>query len=193
MSSEHAARAASLPVPAPTSRLKAWSLTPRQKKSVLALHIGVSVGLFGIYAALFILGTIAATAADPAPAAAAYEAMGMLRVVIPFGAAGVLLTGVILGLGTTWGLVKHYWIVTKLALTAVVVPVSVLIFFPSLQRAIADARATPLSGAAQTDESLVLLAATGTVVLLLAAATAIAVFKPWGAIGRTNRTATVTG
>ena len=49
---------------------------------------------------------------------AAYLAMHVTTwfVIVPLSLAA-LLTGIVQSLGTTWGLFRHYWIVTKLLLT----------------------------------------------------------------------------
>ena len=94
------------------------------------------MGLLGIYAAMLTLGTVAATTADLETAGAAYRSMGILRGVIPPAAVGALVTGVILAVGTSWGLFTHYWVVVKLALTVAALPVSILIVFPAVRHAI---------------------------------------------------------
>ena len=101
-----------------SSRPNGWSLSPGQRKLALAAHIVVSVGLLGISAAMLVLGTVAAATPDSGTSRAAYLAMGIFtRGVIQPAAVGALVTGLILSLGTKWGLLEHYWIVAKLALT----------------------------------------------------------------------------
>ncbi len=165
-----------------------WSLSPRRKKAVLAAHIVVSVGLLGIYAAMLLLGAVAATTPDPETSSAAYRSMGVLRGTVPPGAVGVLATGVVLALGTSWGLFKHRWVVVKLALTLAALPVSILVVFPAVRQAIdATSRAAPLAVPDSGGAPLVLIAASGAIVLMLGAATVIAVYKPWGTIARGRR------
>jgi hypothetical protein len=163
------------------SRPTGWSLSPGQRKLVLSAHILVSVGLLGIYAAMLILGTVAALTPDLQTSHAAYRSMGIFtRGVIPTGAVGVVATGVILALGTNWGLFKHYWVVAKLGLTAAVLPVSIFVVFPSVRQAItATSAGAPEPGGWAT----LLVVASGANVLMLAAAAVIGVYKPWGAIG----------
>jgi hypothetical protein len=184
----HALRERGLGVSEPPTRPPRWRLSPRQRKAVLAAHLVVSVGSLGIYAAMLLLGTAAAATAVPGTASAAYRAMGILKAAIPPAAGGVLITGVILALGTSWGLFKHYWVVAKLVLTGVILPLSVLVVFPSIQRTIAaTARATALPAADLGSAPLLLIAASGAIVLMLGAATFIAVYKPWGMIARRRR------
>ncbi len=158
-----------------------WRMSPSQRKLVLAAHVVISVGLFGVYAAMLVLGIAGATAADRESSSSAYRAMGILKNLVPPGAIGVVLTGVVLSLGTSWGLFKHLWVVVKLVLTVAALPISILLVFPAIQRAISD----PASESAP----LTLLVATGLVALSLGAATTIAVYKPWGLVarGRQNR------
>jgi hypothetical protein len=172
----------------PSTRPTARSLSPRQRKLALATHIVVSVGLLGIYAAALILGTVAAATPDPETSSAAYRSMGILRGVIPPAAGGVVVTGVILALGTTWGLFKHYWVVVKLALAVAALPVSILVVFPAVRHAIAaTSPAAPLTAPDLGSAPLLLIAASGAIVLMLGAATVLAVYKPWGAIRRARR------
>ncbi|MBW0106528.1 hypothetical protein [Pseudonocardia sp. KRD291] len=55
--------------------------------------------------------------------------LGVMDVVggtmIPFVAVGTVLTGVALGLGTPWGLVRHRWVVAKTVLSLLVIVTSV--------------------------------------------------------------------
>ena len=185
------ARALRGPTPSargPSSRPTGRSLSPRQRKLALATHIVVSVGLLGIYAAMLILGTVAATTPDPETSGAGYRSLGILRGVIPPAAGGVVVTGVILALGTPWGLFKHSWVVVKLALAVAAFPVSILVVFPAVRLAIAaTSPAAPLTAPDLGSAPLLLIAASGAIVLMLGAATVIAVYKPWGAIRRARR------
>jgi hypothetical protein len=158
-----------------------WRLSPGQRKLVLAAHVMISVGLFGVYAAMVILGVAGATASDPETSGAVYPAMSILKNAVPPGAVGVVVTGVVLSLGTSWGLFKHLWVVVKLILTVAALPISILLVFPSIQRAIAD----PTAGAAP----LMLVLASGLVALSLGTATVIAVYKPWGLVARGRQNA----
>jgi hypothetical protein len=66
--------------------------------------------------------------------------------------------------------------VVKLVLTVTALSISILLVFPSIQRAIAD----PPAEAAQ----LMLVVASGLVALSLGTATVIDVYKPWGLVAR---------
>ena len=158
-----------------------WRLSPGRRKLVLAAHVVISVGLFGVYAAMVMLGVAGAAATDYEASGAAYRAMSILKNAVPPGAIGVVVTGVVLSLGTSWALFKHLWVVVKLVLTVTALPISILLVFPSIQRAIADL--------ASESAPVMLVVASGLVALALGAATVIAVYKPWGLVARDRQNA----
>ena len=164
------------------SRQIGWRLSSSQRRFVLAAHIIISVGLFGAYAALLMLAVAGAMTTDPVTSSAAYGSMGILKGAVPPAAIGVVVTGVVLSLGASWGLFTHRWIVVKLVLTVAALPVSILLVFPSIQQAMAAPAPTPAPP--------MLVAASGLVVVMLGAATVIAVYKPWGLIARGRRVST---
>ena len=161
---------------------------------MLAVHVLVAVGWFGLVVAKLILEIWAATTPEREVARVAYQFMAVLdRAMFPPAALGTLLTGVILSVGTAWGLFQHYWIVVKLVLTVAVVLTGVIFVGAWTQQAIAmssgsgAATATsPVIGAAPT----LLIYAAVAHALMLGAATVISVYKPWGRI-RPDRHATV--
>src|SRR5215207_9430328 len=80
---------------APEGGARRWRLSPGRRKLVLAAHVVISVGLFGVYAAMLMLGVTGATASDPKTSVAAYRAMDILKNAVPPGAVGVIVTGVV--------------------------------------------------------------------------------------------------
>lgn len=92
---------------------------PRPVRQVwMVLHVACSVGWLGVLAACL---TLRLTAQDAAAAT-------LTGVFFLPGTLLVLLTGVVLGLGTRWGLVKFYWVLTKLAIALVLVAIANLVF-----------------------------------------------------------------
>lgn len=93
-------------------------LSPPLRKAALAVHLAVSVGWIGAVAAYLALDLAAATSVDPATLRAAYLGMGLIAgsVIVPLALAS-LVTGLIVSLGTKWGLVRHWWVLVSLALT----------------------------------------------------------------------------
>jgi hypothetical protein len=94
------------------------TLTPSLRKFVLTVHLTFSVGWVGAVIAYLALGVSAATSQDALTIRAAWIAMELTGwfVIVPL-ALAALLTGLILGLGTPWGLFRHYWVVITLLLT----------------------------------------------------------------------------
>jgi len=93
-------------------------LSPGLRKAALAAHLALSIGWIGAIAAYLALDLTAATGADPQVLRAAYLGMGYIAdsVIVPL-ALGALLTGLLVSLGTKWGLLRHWWVVVSLALT----------------------------------------------------------------------------
>lgn len=154
-------------------------MTPSLRKFTLAVHITLSVGWIGAVAAYMALDIAVATSQEAQTLRAAYLAMDLIAryVIVPL-AFAALLTGVIISVGTKWGLFRHYWVLISLLLTlfAIVVLLSetrTIGFF-------ADIAADPTT----SSEDLRALGSTlvhsvgGTVVLLVI--TVLNVYKPRG-------------
>ena len=94
-------------------------LPPILRKAALAVHLAVSVGWIGAVAAYTALDLTAATSSDAATLRAAYVGMGLITawVMVPV-ALAALVTGLIVSLGTKWGLLRYWWVLVSLALTA---------------------------------------------------------------------------
>jgi hypothetical protein len=93
-------------------------LPPALRKAALAAHLALSVGWLGAITAYLALDLTAASGSDPQVLRAAYLGMGAIAgsVIVPL-AIGALLTGLLVSLGTKWGLLRHWWVVVSLALT----------------------------------------------------------------------------
>lgn len=92
---------------------------PRPVRQVwMILHVACSVGWLGVLAACLTLRL----SGQGAAATTLTEALFLPATLL------VLLTGVVLGLGTRWGLVKFYWVLVKLLVALVLVAVANLVF-----------------------------------------------------------------
>ena len=91
---------------------------PSLRKLVLALHLTVSVGWIGAVAAYLALDLTAATGKDEQLLRTAYLGMDLIaiNVIVPL-ALTALVTGLVVALGTKWGLFRHYWVVISFLLT----------------------------------------------------------------------------
>src|SRR5881394_1963475 len=94
------------------------TMTPRLGALALTAHLTVSVGWLGAVAGFLALAVSGLTSQDPQMVRAAYLAMELITwfVIVPLAFAS-LLTGLVVSLGTTWGMFRHYWVVSKLAIT----------------------------------------------------------------------------
>lgn len=93
-------------------------LSPGLRKAVLTAHLALSVGWLGAVAAYLPLDLTAATSTDSQVLRAAYLGMDAIAgtVIVPL-ALGAVSTGLLVSLGTKWGLLRHWWVVVSLALT----------------------------------------------------------------------------
>jgi uncharacterized membrane protein len=148
-----------------------WPLSPRLRRSVLTFHIITSVGLLGDVAAVLAINIRAATTGDPVLAASSYELLEMFSFVfgIPLSLAS-LATGLALGFGTKWGVLRHAWTTAKLGLIVSVILVGAFVIGPS----VAEMRNG--DGGRET----VLILASAWDVVALCVATGLSVFKPSG-------------
>jgi hypothetical protein len=146
-----------------------WPLSPSVRRAVLTAHIIASVGLLGDCAALLALTVRAAATSDPELAASSYELMSMFSMAfgIPLSFTS-LGTGLALGLGTKWGVLRYRWVTAKLLLIVSVILVGALVIGPS-EAAMIDGRG---------GRELVLTLAAGYDVLALCLATGLSVYKP---------------
>ena len=94
------------------------TMSPGLRKFALAVHVLCSVGWLGAVAAYIVLDVTAATSQDAQAVRAAYLAMEWIAwyVIVPL-AFAALITGLVMSLGTPWGLFRHYWVVISLMLT----------------------------------------------------------------------------
>jgi len=146
----------------------------------------VSVGWLGLDAVLLVLGATAALTGDPELTRACYVAMDAAggAMLIPI-ALLTLLTGVVAGLGTKWGLVRYWWVLAKLVLTLAAATASIVLLRANLAAAAAEAR-LPLPDLGRYELEMVI---PPTVALVLyTTMVVLSVLKPWGRTGWGRRT-----
>lgn len=155
-------------------------LPARARKAALVVHVGTSVGWLGAVAAFLVLAIAAVTSTQDSTVRALYVAMEVLGLaaLVPLSLASFV-SGLVQSLGTPWGLFRHWWVITKLAISTVAT--AILLLYTSTLRVLGDAAASPsLADDARLlpSGSPVLHAAGALVVLLIAAG--LSVFKPKG-------------
>ena len=164
------------------------ALPPPGRKALLTAHVLTSVGWVGAVLVYLALGIAAITTDNTDLVRAVYLAMDWAAwvVLVPLAVAS-LVTGVVQSLATPWGLFRHYWVITKLGIT--LVATVVLVAYTGTLNAFADVatRQAPTSGDLKfLRTSSVVVHSTGALVLLLAA-TILAVYKPAGLTRRGYR------
>ena len=157
-------------------------------KFVITTHIGVSVAWLGVVLAKFVLAILAMASSQPQAAQSLYFAMESLNVLFPPLVIASLLTGVALTIGTRWGLLEYYWVLTKFVLSFVVFVSGARFSTVLAQGSIAARTAvrlpddTFLAWAASPSTFLAALFAVH--LLGLAVATVLSQYKPWGTTPR---------
>ena len=93
-------------------------MTPALRSFTFTTHITTSVGWVGAVLAFLSLAVIGFTSDDEVKVRGAYLLMAPAAwfVLVPL-AHAALLSGLVLSLGSTWGLFRHYWVVLKLGIT----------------------------------------------------------------------------
>lgn len=155
-------------------------LSSSSRKAALTAHIAISLGWFGAVAAFLALALLGLDGGDALRVRSAYLSMELTGwyVIVPL-AFATLLTGVMQGAGTRWGLFEHYWVVAKLFITIVATGVLLLHMGPTSQlAALAADRALELDDLRPVRVQLVANAIAALVALVVAAG--FAVFKPRG-------------
>jgi hypothetical protein len=107
-------------------------MTPRLRKLALTVHVTFSVGWIGGVMAYLTLGVAAVSSQDVQTVRAAWTAMALIGwfALVPLALAS-LLTGLVMSLGTKWGLFRHYWTLISLLLT-VLATVVLLLHMPDV-------------------------------------------------------------
>jgi len=155
------------------------TLTPGLRKLALAAHLTCSVGWLGAVAAYLVLDVTVAISTDPETVRAAWIAMGLVTssAIVPLAIAS-LLSGLVMSLGTKWGLFRHWWVLISLLLT--VFAILVLVSEAGVISSTAEIAADPTT----SDERLFALPPTllhsvsGLMVLLVVQV--LNVYKPQG-------------
>lgn len=152
-------------------------LKRRTRRTLLVAHVSVSVGWLGLTVCLLTLGLTAFLTGDPATTRAATRAMKIFGdwLVVPV-AVAALVSGLVLSLGTPWGLARYRWVWTKFWLTLVTAGLSVFALRPGIDEAAERGTA---------DIDLVVAPSVATATYLFV--TAISVLKPWGPTRRGRR------
>jgi hypothetical protein len=156
------------------------TMTAGLRKLALTTHVTSSVGWLGAVAGFLALAIAGVTSQDTQIVRAAYLSMHVITwfVIVPLSLAAFL-TGIVQSLGTTWGLFRHYWVLTKLLLT-VLATIILLLHTQPIDRVAALAAETTLSRADLWQLRLQLVGDASAALFVLLVTTTLSVYKPWG-------------
>ncbi|MEV6290518.1 DUF2269 domain-containing protein [Streptomyces sp. NPDC051896] len=159
-------------------------LPPRARKSWVVVHVVASVGWLALMLCLLILGATALATDDAGTLRTAYRAMGMLGdpLIVPLSLL-TLLSGVVLSVGTPWGLFRYYWVAVKFWLTLAATAASVFALTARLHEAVHAVQRHPTGPIAAMHLGFVrydTVIVPAVALLLYLAMVALSVFKPWG-------------
>lgn len=147
------------------------------RKLALTLHIILSLGWVGAAAAYLVLGVSTMGSVPEETVRAAWIAKEVIGwyAIVPL-AAGALITGLVMSLGTRWGLFRHYWVVITFGLTTF----STVILLLHMQTVSAAAAAARGTIAIDLDRFGADLVHPGVGLGILVVITALNVYKPRG-------------
>ncbi|MBT2538454.1 DUF2269 domain-containing protein [Arthrobacter sp. ISL-69] len=155
-------------------------MPPALRKAALVVHIISCVGWLGAIAAFLVLAIAGLTTTDAQLARAAYAGMNLIgwMVIFPLSLAS-LLSGIVQGLGTIWGLFRHYWVLIKLVITALATALLLVHLQPVT--AMADmALAADMGPSEMNGMRIQLVADASAAILALLVTTVLSVYKPRG-------------
>ncbi|GAA3566011.1 membrane protein [Amycolatopsis ultiminotia] len=153
----------------------------RARKAWLVTHIVSSAAWIGIDVVLAVLVFTATLTDDRIVAATCYQAL-QLFAVWPLLITGLvcLASGIVLGLGSKYGVVRYWWVAVKLVLNIVLVVLGVLALRLVANEAVDYGRALAAGGPLPALPDLTVPPIVSPACLL--AAVLLSVYKPWGRV-----------
>ena len=154
------------------------TMAPGLRRLTFTTHITSSVGWIGAVLVFLALAVIAMISQDERTVRGAYLVMAPAAwfVLVPLAHAS-LLSGIVLSLGTTWGLFRHYWVVLKLLIT--VFATVILLIYMGTFRQMAGIAADPVVDLEVVRNASPIVHAILALILLIVA-TVLGVYKPFG-------------
>lgn len=154
------------------------AFAPALRRFTFTTHVTSSVGWIGAVLVFLALAAIGLTSQDERTVRGAYLVMAPAAwfVLVPLAHAS-LLSGIALSLGTPWGLIRHYWVALKLAIT--LFSTVILLIYMGTFRQMASLAADPVMELGLVRNPSPVLHAS-LALMLLTVATVLAIYKPFG-------------
>ncbi len=156
------------------------TLSPRWNRLVITTHVSTSIAWVGAVACFLALAIVGFTSQNAQRAQASYIAMDLITwfVILPLSLASPV-SGIVQGLGTAWGLLRHYWVVVKLFITVPSIVLLLLHMAPT-SRLAAAAESNSLDPQALEGLRLQLIGDSAAALFVLLMMTALSIYKPKG-------------
>jgi hypothetical protein len=161
-------------------------LTRRWRRTTLIVHLVSAGAWIGIDVIVAVLVSVGRFGSDLETRSLAYQALAAF-VVWPMLTCGLvcLATGVLLGLGTKYGLLRYWWVLVKLVLNVVLCVLILMVLRPGMP-AVAEFGRELLAGAADPAAVSQLFFPPAVSLTALTFATVLSVVKPWGRVRRAS-------
>ena len=156
------------------------TMAPGFRKLALAVHVTFSVGWVGAVAGFVALAVAGLSSQDAQLVRAAYLAMKVTTwsVIVPLALVS-LLSGMVSSLGTSWGLLRYYWVLVKLLIT-ILAAIALLIHAQPIDLLAAAAAKTTAFSADLQGQQLHMLTASAAALVVLIGLTVLSLYKPQG-------------
>jgi hypothetical protein len=155
-------------------------LTLSLRKFALTAHVTSSVGWLGAVASFLVLSVAGLIGKDDQIVRSVYLATELTTwfVIVPLAFAS-LVTGLVVALGTPWGLFRHYWVVVKFMLT-ILATTLLLLHTQPIGRLAAVARQSVVAGADSRALQIQLVGDAGAALVALLVNVTLSIYKPRG-------------
>lgn len=163
--------------------VKPWRLGARTRKAVLVLHIASVGSWLGIDVVMAVLTFTALGTDDQSTKALCFRVLELVTV-WPMTVSGLtcLVTGVLLAMGSKYGLTKYWWVVVKLVLNLLLSTLVLMSLRPGVAEIADRAEANDLDIPLGDMIYPPIVSPT-----LLMFAVVLSVFKPWGLLRKKKR------
>ncbi|MFG2194361.1 hypothetical protein [Streptomyces sp. NPDC048639] len=158
------------------------TIPQRLRKAVLTAHVAISVGWLGLVTGMFAMSVAGATTGSAEQQAAMYRTMSMLdEIFLGMTSMFALITGIVVGAGTKWGLLQRRWVAVKFFTTMGVMLLGFSVIHQLILKAneLVDAGA-PVRGGELDTVGWSMAGSAALALLSLVFMTAVSTYKPWG-------------
>lgn len=150
-------------------------------KAWLLAHVITSLGWLGAVTAFFALAIVGLASTDAGLVTSSYRIMWTLTwtTILPLCLASLVI-GIVQSLGTPWGLLRHYWVVFKLAISVLSTLILLLLHTQPIRMVSDLAAAGELTPGAHLPVRIQMIVASGLAIVAPLIATALSIYKPRG-------------